>query len=257
MESTVDCATEEPVVEAPPSMPDLSREGPFEQDTTELGASPRVLDSLPDCQYRITLYDVAKDSSDFSLAYRIHLHDPRWLEYVGAPESARLLSRTLEYWLHHMGREKTLAAAFQLQHDAGLIISNIQILEQFVTLLNQMALEDMRVAFDREPFPSKAMQYVTPSHRVCRAAHYMAAMGFWRPPSNPGVPGSLPSSSCNACMSCSEHSKHSGVVGVDCTCSVPAWMIRGEVDIVFYYIRCIMGHGGGDLYRLILMAHSR
>ena len=42
------------------------------------------------------------------------------LEYVGAPESARLLSRSPEYWLHHMGREKmTLSAALQLQHDAG------------------------------------------------------------------------------------------------------------------------------------------
>ena len=43
------------------------------------------------------------------------------VEYVGAPESARLLSRSLEYWLHHMGRARTLAAALQLQHDAGLI----------------------------------------------------------------------------------------------------------------------------------------
>ena len=62
----------------------------------------------------------------------------------------------------------------------------------------------MRVTFDREPFPSEAVQYVTPSHRVRRAAHYMAAMGLWRPASNPGVPGPLPSSSCNACMSSSD-----------------------------------------------------
>ena len=43
------------------------------------------------------------------------------------------------------------------------------------------------MAFDREPFPSEAVQYVTPSHRARRAAHYMAALGFWRPPSNPRV----------------------------------------------------------------------
>ena len=37
-------------------MPDLSREGPFDvhQDGSMLGASPRVLDSLPGCQYRMT-----------------------------------------------------------------------------------------------------------------------------------------------------------------------------------------------------------
>ena len=72
------------------------------------GASPRVLTSLPGCQYRMTSYD-----EENSPAYDIHLHDPRLLEYVGAPESARLLRGTPEYWLHHMGREKTLAAALR------------------------------------------------------------------------------------------------------------------------------------------------
>ena len=129
-------------------------------------------------------------------AYGIHLHDPRLLEYVGVPESARLLSRTPEYWLHHMGREKTLAAALQLQHDAGLIMSNIQVLGQFVTSLNWMASEVMRVAFDREPFPSEAVQYVTPSHRVRQAAHYMAVMGL--------SSCNTCLSSCNASMSCSD-----------------------------------------------------
>ena len=149
------------------------------QQASGSGASPRVLDSLPICQYRMTSYDEENTRSDVSPAYGIHLHDPRLLEYVRASELARLFSRTPKYWLHHMGREKTLAAALQLQHDVGLIMSNIQVLGQFVTSLNQMASEVMRVAFDREPFPSEAVQYVTPSHRVRRAAHYMAAMGLW------------------------------------------------------------------------------
>ena len=57
-------------------LPDLSREGPFDvhQDRPHSGASP---------------------------AYGVQLHDPRLLEYVGAPESAHLLSRSPEYWLHH------------------------------------------------------------------------------------------------------------------------------------------------------------
>ena len=33
----------------------------------------------------------------------VQLHDPRLLEYVGAPESARLTSRSPEYWVLHMG----------------------------------------------------------------------------------------------------------------------------------------------------------
>ena len=149
------------VAAASPCMPDLSREGPFDvhQDTSWSGASPRVLGSLRGCQYRMTSYDEDTSSSEFNPAYNIHLHDPRLLEYVGAPESARLLSRSPEYWLHHMGREKTLAAALQLQHDVGLILSNLQVLQQFVTSLNRMSSEVMRVAFDREPFPSEAVQY--------------------------------------------------------------------------------------------------
>ena len=174
------------------------------QESSRLGASPRVLDSLRSCQYRMTSYDEDISSSEFNPAYGIHLHDPRLLEYVGAPESARLLSRSPEYWLHHMGRERTLSAALQLQHDAGLILSNLQVLQQFVTSLNRMSSEVMQVALDRELFPSEAVQTVAPAHRVRRAAHYMAAMGLWRPPSTQGIHGPLPSSSCNACMSCAD-----------------------------------------------------
>ena len=73
----------------------------------------------------------------FLPAYGVQLHDPRLLEYVGAPESARLTSHSPEYWVHHMGREKALSAALQLQHDAGLILSNVQVLQQLVTALNR------------------------------------------------------------------------------------------------------------------------
>ena len=189
---------------AQPRMPDLSREAPFDvqQDCSTSGASSRVLDSMRGCQYRMTPYDEENDGPVFSPAYRIHLHDLRLLEYVGAPESARLLSRSLEYWLHHLGHENTLSAALQLQHDAGLILSNIQVLQQFVTSLNLNKV--MLVAFNPEPYQLDAVWKVAPTHRVRRAAHYMAAMGLWRPPSMQGIQGPLPSSSCNACMSCSD-----------------------------------------------------
>ena len=126
------------------------------------------------CQYRMTSYDEENGGPDLSPAYGIQLHDPRLLEYVGAPESARLLSRSPE------------------------------LLQQFVTLLNRTSSEVMRVAFGREPFPAEAMQQVVPSYHVRRAAHYMAAMGLWRPPSTQGIREPLPSATCNACMSCSD-----------------------------------------------------
>ena len=138
--SAVGSPAGEPVAAPSHSMSDLSREGPFDVHQDASG------DSLPCCQYRMTSYDEDADRSDLSLAYGVHLHDPRLLEYVGAPESARFLRRSPECWLHHMGRDRTLAAALQLQHDAGLILSNLQILGQFVTSLNRMSSEFMRVA---------------------------------------------------------------------------------------------------------------
>ena len=114
-----------------PRMPDLCREGPFDvlQDRPDSGASPQVLDGVRGCQYRMTSYDEESGGPDFTPAYGIQLHDPRLLEYVGVPKSARLLNRSPEYWFHHLGHEKKLAAALQLQHDAGLILSNIQVLQ--------------------------------------------------------------------------------------------------------------------------------
>ena len=188
------------------NVPDLSCEGPFyiHRGHHHSSASPRLRQDNQGCSFRMTSYDAEEGGPDFSPAYGVQLHDPRLLEYVGAPESARLLSRSPEYWVQHMGREKTLFVALQLQHDAGLILSNVQVLQQLVTVLNGASSEVMRAVCGRQPFPTDTMQHVMPSYRVCRAAHYMTAMGLWRPPVAPEIRGPLPVAKCNACMSCSE-----------------------------------------------------
>ena len=65
----------EPVSAPSHRMPDLYREGPFDvhQDASESGASPRVLDSLPGCQYRMTSYDENVDRSDLSPTYIVFI----------------------------------------------------------------------------------------------------------------------------------------------------------------------------------------
>ena len=60
----------------------------------------------------MTSYDAEKGGPDFSQAYGVQLHDPRLLEYAGAPELAPLLSRSPEYWVQHMERKKTLSARY-------------------------------------------------------------------------------------------------------------------------------------------------
>ena len=140
--------------------PDLSREGPFDihQDNLCSAASPQLLPDTQGCLFRMTSYDEGTGGPHFSPAYGVQLHDPRLLEYVGAPESAQLTSRSPEYWVHHMGREKALSAALQLQHDAGPILSNVQVLQQLVTALNRTSSDVLRAAHGRQPFPVEAMQ---------------------------------------------------------------------------------------------------
>ena len=186
--------------------PDLSREGPFDacEAEHEPGQSPLVLNSMPGCQFRMTSYDDRTNRDDLDPAYGIHLHDPRMMEYMGAPESARLLGRSPDYWLEHMGRERTVQAALRLHHDASLIMTNVQVMSQFVTSLSRTASEVMRTVYDRESFPTSAVDFVTPGCRVRRAAHYMAAMGLWRPTSAPVFPGPISVSSCNSCMACED-----------------------------------------------------
>ena len=82
-ESVVGVPTGEPSVEvAQPRMPDLSREGPFyvHQDSSTSGASPRVLDCMSGCQYRMTSYDEENGGPDFNPAYGIHLRSPEITE---------------------------------------------------------------------------------------------------------------------------------------------------------------------------------
>ena len=112
--------------------PDLTREGPFDacEAEPEPGQSPLVLNSMPGCQFRMTSYD---DRDDLDPAYGIHLHDPRMMEYMGAPESARLLGRSPEFWLEHMGRDRAVAAVLRLHHDASLIMTNVQVMSHVKT----------------------------------------------------------------------------------------------------------------------------
>ena len=74
--------------------PDMSLEGLFDarQSASVSGAATLVLDNLPGCQYRMTSYDSA-DAADVDPAFGLQLHHPRFLEFVGVPELARLLTR--------------------------------------------------------------------------------------------------------------------------------------------------------------------
>ena len=83
--------------------------------------SPLLETGLLGCPYRFTEYS-GQSFSDGNPAFGLQLHHPRFLEFVGAPESARLLYRSPMFWVDQLGEEQAMAAAVNLQRDAGKLL---------------------------------------------------------------------------------------------------------------------------------------
>ena len=167
-----------------PSPAVLSREGPFDAFTEPADTNDHPLISFQLTEYpcRMTTYR-EEDVALMDTAFGMQLHHLRFMEYIGAPESARLLGRPLAKWLQVMDRQDVLVAAMQLQRDAALMASNLTVLSQYVTSLHRMSTEVMQSVFGREFFPSQSIDDDVPVPRVHSFAFtQMADMGLWRPP---------------------------------------------------------------------------
>ena len=107
---------------------EVSREGPFDAYAATMNTedSPLVTTGLPGCPYRITSY-TGPAVADSNPAFGLQIHHPRFLEFIGAPEFARLLYHSPTFWVQWLGEEDAMAAAVNLQWDAGLMSSNLQI----------------------------------------------------------------------------------------------------------------------------------
>ena len=67
---------------------------------------PRVITSgLPGCPYRFLEFGELP-FTDGNLAYGLQLHQPRFLELVGAAESARLLDCAPSFWVEELDKEQ-------------------------------------------------------------------------------------------------------------------------------------------------------
>ena len=159
-------------------------------DPPAAAGEDRLLEmGLPGCPYRFLEF------TDGNPAYGLQLHHPRCLELVGAPESARLLDCPPSFWVEHLGKEQAMAAAINLQRDAGVMLSNLQILSQFAMAMNRMSFSMMALGLGRSLFPKEEVNDLAPVPCAVRAASYMSAK-------IPDVPGPVPVSSCHSCMSC-------------------------------------------------------
>ena len=161
--------------------------GPSALAPMDMEDGPLLATGLPDCPYRFTSYS---DPAflDGNPAFGLQLHHPRFLEFVGAPESARLLYHSPTFWVDQLGEEQAMTAAVNLQRDAGIMLSNLQILSQFATSLHRMSSEMMVLGIGQMVFPKAEVANLSPAPRAARAAQYMSAMGLWRPQTGPGGP---------------------------------------------------------------------
>ena len=133
---------------------DIAREGPFDPDTTPMDTedSPLINASMPGCPFRMTSY-TKPTMVDSDTRYGLQLHHPRFLEFIGAPESARLLNQSPSFWVDRLGQASAMAAAMNLQRDAGFMMTNLQILEQFVMSLHRMSAEMLSIGVNHAVFP--------------------------------------------------------------------------------------------------------
>ena len=153
----------------------------------------RLLESgLPDCPYHF-LESGELPFTDGNPAYGLQLHHPRFLELVGAPESAQLLDCSPSFWWKSWPKNR---------RDAGVMLSNLQILSQFAMAMNRMSFSMMALGLGRSLFPRVEVDALAPAPRAVRAASYISAMGLWHPQNIPNVPGPVPASSCHSCMNC-------------------------------------------------------
>ena len=134
----------------------IAREGPFDAFASPMDTedSPLITTGLPGCPYRFTSYS-GPAISDLNPAFGLQLHHLRFLEFVGAPESTRLLYLSPTFWVDRLGEEQAMVAAVNLQQGAGIMLSNLQILSQFVTSLHEMSSEIMSIGMGQVVFPAE------------------------------------------------------------------------------------------------------
>ena len=102
-----------PSVDPPPAV--LSREGPFDASAEPAATSghPLISVGLTGCHYRMTTYR-EDDLASVDTSFGVQVHHHRFLECVGAPESARWLGLPPSEWLSVMDRQDAIHAGIAI-----------------------------------------------------------------------------------------------------------------------------------------------
>ena len=113
--------------------------------------------------------------------YGLPLHHPRFIEWIGVPQSAGFLEIGGAQWVDKLSPGQAVAAAVHLQRDVGLMQTNVDVLDQYALSLQKMASRMIEVCLGSRGFPVEDVAAGALGPRVRRAVVQMEAMGLWRP----------------------------------------------------------------------------
>ena len=127
----------------------LAREGPFLDER-----SSSVIRAFgAGCAFRQTTYS-ASDYASPSGAFGVPLNLPRFLEWIGVPESATLLEMGPGKWLDSLSMDMAMAAAIQLHRDVCLMTTNLNILDQYALSLQGAASKMLETSLGCSVYPA-------------------------------------------------------------------------------------------------------
>ena len=149
----------------------LAREGPFLEER-----SPESIRSLgPGCTFRNTMYR-ASDYAAPVVDYGFPLHHPRFVEWIGVPQSARLIEFSSCQWVDKLSWDQAVTAAVHLQRD---------VLDQYALSLQKAASRMIDNCLGPCVYPGAEVVACALGPRIRRAAVQMEGMGLWRPSLDP------------------------------------------------------------------------
>ena len=158
----------------------LAREGPFPNERSQ--ASLRVLGK--GCAFRHTTYKW-EDHLRPEGGLGVPLNHPRFLEWLGAPDTAWLLEMSPGHWCDTLSRDRAMTAAMQLHRDACLMQTNLDILDQYALALHGTAMNLLQRTIGGGSFPSTEVMTGAPGAHARRVSVQMEALGLWRPTMDP------------------------------------------------------------------------
>ena len=126
----------------------LAREGLFLEER-----SAESIRSLgPGCAFRNTTYRVS-DYAEPAGEYGLLLNHPRFIEWIGVPQSAGLLELSGRRWVNKLSRDQAVTAAVHLQRDVGPMQTNVDVLDQYALSLQKAASRIIDICLGPSEYP--------------------------------------------------------------------------------------------------------